>query len=224
MRDFGSATNAHFSAGGGTEAHALMWITARNRSTGAPETIGLWTGGDVRDFVIGGVTRTYYGAGAMIGVETLQYRAGMTVQTQAVSLSPMHASVTNALRAYDPRLAPVEIHRAVFDGNGLLIGDPHLMFRGEVDQVEFADAAIGGISTATVTLTSAARALTRQVQAYRSDAGQRARRSDDRGFKYAGVSGSVPVYWGEDRADPPKKKSDSPASGTGARGHNDGPR
>lgn len=35
----------------GLLTHVLLWITAQNRSTGAPESIGLWTGADHQDFV-----------------------------------------------------------------------------------------------------------------------------------------------------------------------------
>jgi hypothetical protein len=41
-----------------------MWVQARNRSTGATETMGLWTGEEDRDFSIeGGRTKPLRGIG-----------------------------------------------------------------------------------------------------------------------------------------------------------------
>lgn len=54
-------------------------------------------------------------------------------------------------------------------------------------------------------------ALTRGLTAKYSDAAMRQRGSDDRLFRYADVSGKVPVYWGEKRYDPA-----TPAGGSGS--------
>ncbi|WP_198672230.1 hypothetical protein [Pseudogemmobacter bohemicus] len=51
----------------------------------------------------------------------------------------------------------------------------------------------------TITAASAAMALTRGLPQRYSDEAMRKRGADDRLFRYADVSGKVPVYWGEER-------------------------
>ncbi len=66
------------------------------------------------------------------------------------------------LRGYDARLAPAEVHRALLSlETGQLIAEPIRVFRGWVDEVKILTGEVGGTGEATVTLTSAARGLTR---------------------------------------------------------------
>ena len=131
----------------------------------------------------------------MISVDPVVTQIGVQVRTQRVSLSPASAEVLQAIQGYDARLAPAEIHRGLFDAAGAPIGI-HRIFKGVVDAIELPRPAAGSDGTVTVTLASAARALTRTVASKFSD-GSMALRQGDRMFRYADVSGSVPVYWGE---------------------------
>lgn len=176
----------------------LVWITARNRTTGLPETLGLWNGGYDRAFTIGGVPRTYVGAGAMMGVPSLAFEVGVTVRMQRWTLSPIDETVAALIRTYDTRLAPVEVHRAMFDPEStLLVAEPHRLFKGIVDELEVPRDAEGK-TRCEMTIASSARYLTRTLTLKRSDASQQ-RRSGDRFLRYADISGEVDVYWGERR-------------------------
>jgi len=204
MRSLDAPTLAAFQSRVAVANRILFWITARNRGTGLPESLGLWNGGYDRSFTIGGNARTYVGAGALMQVPPLVYQVGLDVRMQRLSLSPIDATVGAMIRTYDSRLAPVEIHRATFDPvTGVLISEPHRLFKGLIDELEVVTDPKGEVRCE-VTVASSARYLTRTLTLKRSDATQQLR-SGDRFLRYADVSGEVDVYWGENR----------PAGGTG---------
>lgn len=183
----------------GIHAESLVWIEAKNRTTGAAETMGLWTGADHRDFVIDGVSRAYYGAGNILQVPMIQAVVGIEVRRISLVLAATSLEVETAIRGYDVRLAPVQIHRAEFDGNGNLIGDPERIWRGHADGAPISIAGVGGTSTARLDLVSASAILTRYGWATKSDQMQRLR-SDDRFRRYATLAANADVYWGEEKA------------------------
>lgn len=197
MRVYDSATLSALQNPAGVHARTLVWVQARNRVTGAPETAGFWNG-DQRQFVlIGGAAREYHAAGSLISIDTIAAEVGIGVRMQRIVLSPINAAVEEALRGFEPRLAPIEIHRVLFDVvKGVAVSAPHRIFRGWVDEVEIVTAAAGGESTAVVSCASSARALTRALQLKKSDASQR-RRGGDRFYRYTDVTDPVEVPWGE---------------------------
>jgi hypothetical protein len=200
MRSFDTPTQAAFQNRTDLVARILVWAVARNRSTGLPEPLGLWTGSDDRSFTIGGSPRTYVGAGGLMGVPPLVAQAGITVRMQRLSLSPLNETVTTLIRTYDARFAAIEIHRALFDPvTSLLVSEPHRVFKGLIDEVELSIDPDSGTARCEVTVASSARYLTRTLTLKRSDESQR-RRLGDRFMRYADVSGEVDVYWGERRA------------------------
>ena len=214
MRIYDAATAAYLSAREGVIARTLVWITARNRISGSAETAGFWNGLDDLTITVDGQPRLYRGAGALMSVEGISAGVGLEVRVVQVTLSPLAPEVAQVLRGYDPRLAPVEIHRALFDlGTGALVGAPHRTFRGAVSDLSIVT---GEDAQATLSLVSAARDLTRSVSAYRSDASMRQRAATDSFRAYADISGEVDVWWGEKRrtseaasaAKPPSSKTD----------------
>ena len=201
MRIFDAPTAAALGGRGGIELHALFWIEAKSRATGLVEALGFWTGDDTQVFTIGGVARTYVGCGNALAVPPIVQRAGYVVQMQRVSLAGLQPEVVQALRVYDPRFAPVEIHRAVYDPQSCaLVAEPHLMFRGTVDEVALPTPPKGGTAQADLTLASSARAGTQTLALRRSDEALRSRAPGDGFRRYIAVSNVVPVWWGELRA------------------------
>lgn len=199
MRSFDTATATALAASE-IVARALVWIRAKDRSTGTEETIGLWTGEDVASFTINGQARTYYGAGALLAIEPIVSQSGLVVQMSRMTLSPLAPEVAQAIRGYEPRLAPVEIHRALFDPLTMgLVAEPHRVFSGWIDEVVLTTPEASGEATVEVTMASAARGLTRTLPLKKSDETQK-RRSGDRFRRYADVSAAVDVFWGEARA------------------------
>lgn len=197
MRIFDTAT-ATALASGAVELHALVWITGRNRATGLPESIGFWSGDDVAEFTIGGQARTYYGAGNALEVDPIILEAGYSARSQRLRLGALTDEVILALRGYDPKFAPVEIHRAVFDPVTVqLVAPPHAVFRGFVDDVSLPRPEVGGVEVADLALVSSAVDGTRGLTLRKSDEALQARWPGDGFRRYISVSAVVPVWWGE---------------------------
>lgn len=200
MRIYSTPTATHLAARTARRADVLIWIAARNRSTGATETIGFWTGDDHQDFVIDGATRTYLGAGNLLGVDPLKWRTGLTVRTQRVQLSQVSPEAQMAIRGYDTRHAPVEMHRVFSDAGGVLIDTPHLLMRGFVDKITLTTPEKGGSGDAVMEIASMGRALTKPLNRYRSDASLTARAPTDTFRKWASMTDKVEVPWGRGKA------------------------
>jgi hypothetical protein len=199
MRSFDAPTLAQFQNRTALSARILVWAVARNRSTGASESLGLWTGAQDRSFTIGGTPRTYAGAGSIMEIPPIVAQAGIAVRMQRISLSPLSPEVAALIRTYDARFAAIEIHRALFDPvTGLLVAEPHRLFKGIIDEVELPIDPKTGEARCDVTIASSARYLTRTLPLKRSDATQQ-RRLGDRFLRYVDVSGEVDVFWGENR-------------------------
>lgn len=197
MREYDSATETHLASLEGVVPRTLVWIEARNRSTGATETAGFWNGLDERQFTIDGETRTYVGAGALLGVDPVVATVGLEVRMHRLSLSEITEEVAQAVRGYDARLAPVEVHRAAFDPEtNEVIGTPHRVIKGTVDSIKIPEGTEGESEPMTLTVADAGRSLTQTLSLKKSDATQRSISATDKGRLYAAVSGAVKVFWG----------------------------
>jgi hypothetical protein len=200
MRILDTASAEYLSAHTGVASRHMVHVIGRNRDTGAQETLGLWQGDDHLTIAIGGVNRTYYGAGGLIGVEPIRAGIGLEVRMLQATLSPLTPEVALLLRGYDTRLAPAEVHRGLLSlETGQLIAEPIRVFRGWVDALKIRTGEVGGTGEATVTLASAARGLTRALTLTRSDTEMRRRNTGDRFRDYADIAGEVGVWWGEKR-------------------------
>jgi hypothetical protein len=199
MRSFDPTELSYLQNRTGIKAHALLWVLVRNRSTGTRVGVGLWTGEEDRDFLIDGYTRTYGGAGAVLGLDSIVMQAGLTVRMQRMTLSPLAPEAVAMIREYDAGLAPAEIHRAMFDpGTGNLIAPCRRIWKGVVDSAPVTTAELGGQSNIDLVLASAAQALTVGSSLTKSDATQQLR-GGDRMRRYKSTTGKVPVAWGEVR-------------------------
>jgi len=196
MRSYGSATLTHLQAREGVVPRVLCWFAARNRSTNAVESMGLWTGADNETLTVDGASRAYYGAGNVIDVPPLTVQAGLAVRMYRLGLTGLTAEVAQLIRAYDPRFATVQIHRALYAPiDRSLIEAPHRILSGYVDEVEWNTPPAGGQSGVVLVIATSSRVLTQDLPLTFSDATQR-QVSGDRFFRHADVSGSVPVWWG----------------------------
>lgn len=214
MRSYDPDVLAHLNAGDSVRPRRLVWITARRIATGATESLGLWDGDDDHDFVIGGVTREYRGAGGLLGMDDPIYETGLVVRRMNIWLTLAAPEVLAAAMDYDLRLAPVEVHRIFTDPHSHLpIAAPHRIWKGFADGAPSSRAGLGsGGKRLTLTVASAAMALTQTVPLYYSDEAMKAR-SGDRAFRYADVSGDVPVYWGEAKHSVPQSTTTPPVWG-----------
>lgn len=196
MRSYSAPELTYLQSRTGYIAKALLWFSARNRTTNAAETLGVWTGDDDQAFSIGGVTRVYFGAGAVVGLDPLAYSVGLMVRSQRVRLPSFSAQAQQLIMGYDLGLAPAEIHRALFyPESGQLVAEPRRLWKGFVDKAPLPTAAKDGDAPAEIVLASTARALTQGLTLTHSDATQQLR-GGDRFLKYATISGVVKTPWG----------------------------
>ncbi|MCJ8138610.1 hypothetical protein [Falsirhodobacter halotolerans] len=197
MRDLAPAILAARAARAGIISRHLIWIEARDRETGAASPIGFWTGDDHQDFTIGNAVRTYYGAGTVGGLPQFVEETGVQVRSHNITFSGIAPEVEIALRGYDVRLVPCQIHRAEFDTlTGALLAPPRPVIDGEVSGVTITTPAQGGEATATLSVLSNAVMLTRPLPRKRSDESLRARRPQDAFLQYARISGAKGDLWG----------------------------
>lgn len=209
MRDYGTALETHLTSLSGIHVRSLVWISARNRDTGATETAGFWNGSDELTVNISGVDRTYTGAGALLGVSPITGTVGLQVRMHQLSLSGLPPEVIELIYGYDARLAPIEVHQIHYDPTtGVVIGDPIRILKGWIDEMPVPRPQEGGTATVEVSVASASRALTRTLTSKKSDEMQRRIDPDDRGREYSAVSGAVGVFWNTKnaRSTPPGTK------------------
>lgn len=199
MRVYSPATSAYFASREAFVGHILLWVSARDRSTGVVEQIGFWTGVDHQQFTIEGQSRTYYAAGAMLKVDPIRLQTGIKVRKQRVTLSQVSNEVQQLIRGYDPRHAPVELHRALFHPlTENLIDEPHVLLRGYIDKVIVSTPEKGGSGNVSIEIATEARALTKPLSRFRSDASLRARDPGDAFRQYATLTETAEVLWGRD--------------------------
>lgn len=214
MREYTTAGEAYIGDIEATRARHFVWVEAKNRGTGETEAAGFWNGSTDIQVSIDGVNRTYVGAGALLDIEPIRAGVGLDVRMHELGLSAIPDEVRQAVFGYDPRLAPVEVHRGLFNPDtNALVAEPQRVLKGTVEGLSAPRAAEGGTSRLTLTVASAARSLTRGLTLKKSDAAQRAISATDRGREYASISGAVGVFWGvkHARATPPPTTDEGPS-------------
>lgn len=217
-RAYQPAEITHLQARSGVRSRLFVWIGARDRVTGAPVAVGFSNCADDQVITINGETRTYHGAGPLLGMDDLVIEPGVRVRRMSVWLATAAPEVVNAVMGYDVRLAPVQIHRLLTDplSHQPISATPHRIWKGQVDgapRVIPAKGLSGG--KITLVLASAAIVLTKGLPAKYSDAAMK-KRGGDRLFRYADVSGKVPVFWGEKKFEAPAPKpKPTPGSNSG---------
>jgi hypothetical protein len=176
-------------------SHVLLWVRAKNRTTGLEETMGLWSGDDVHSFNIDGEDRTYYGP-AIISMPPIEGGVGLDVRQHRVVVPHLTPEVITMLREYEAKLAPAEIHFAEFSTDTRALLSMQRVFKGWINTAPIDTPSEGGTGQAEVALVSAARALTKTLALYRSHADQQKRNADDRFREYSSTTGLKEVWWG----------------------------
>ncbi len=198
MPDLHPIQSAQLQERQGSNAHAMLWITAKNRTTGADESLGFWTGDDHQEFIINGETRLYYGAGEVIEVPPIKTGVGLAVRQHRITLAALTDEARQLLRGYEPRQARVELHSAPLNvDTGAPLGPPIRMIKGTLNKAPETIGPKGGESGLVLTIVTTARRLTFGVPLLRSDKELRRRNPNDRAREYADVAGDWVIPWGE---------------------------
>lgn len=181
----------------------FLTITARDRVTGDPVTVGFWSDlANVDALVIDPDTgaadlRAFKGAGSLIQISDIAAVVGVTVQRVAITMSQLDEQVEAAIRLYDVKQARVEIHTGLLDPDSRKLVDPaEPIFVGFIDQVEIVTPKENEDGAAILTCTSGTQELLRSNPATRSHEDQQTRAPGDAFFKDAAVCGDWDHYWG----------------------------
>lgn len=196
MKTLSPTLTAYLAGSTGIEARILLWMTVKDRSTGAAVTFGFWNGDDDQNFTINAVSRLYYGAGPLALPEPITYEVGLQVNAYEMDLSPLSTDVQSAIRTYESRLAPIEIHRAFFDTQShALIEEPMRIFKGQIEEEPISTPEVNGNPSVKIRMSSSAVFLTKSLTQTKSEAMQRLR-SDDRFYRWTDITGQVETSWG----------------------------
>lgn len=215
MRVYPSAVASHLAARLPLLVHALIWLQPRDRSTREVQPIGLWTGADHQEIAISGEARTYYGVGPLLGLDDFTARSELESREWSFQVSPLHDQVVEAVRLYDSRLAPIDLHLWYCDASTQApLADPVREFRGTVTGLDIHTPPIGGQATCTVKCISDAWRLTRGLTTKRSASALMARSPADTFRQYNAISGSIATAWGEEvKAPDPASAAPRPWAG-----------
>lgn len=199
MKAIDTALYNHLVAREGIEAHVLVWIEAKNKTTGAAEPFGIWTGDDDRSFTIDGGPRTYLGAGSLLDVGDLVSEQGYVVRVTRMSVAHLQPDIA-VLVARDLRHVPCTWHQVhLAPGSFDLVAPPRRVFKGRVELTPLPDAAEGEEARAEFELVSYARDMSMPLSLKKSSAALRAREPTDTFRQYIAVSGKISTSWGESR-------------------------
>jgi len=176
----------------------LIWIAAKNRVSGEADPMGIWDGRDHQTFEINGEARSFFGAGNVQSLTAFTSQAGIVIENYTIDLAAFSPEVRQLVRGRDVRFARVEVYIVSFDpeAGAQLSIDP--IFKGTIDGASEEIGARGGDALVSLKLVSNARLLTRKLPLLKSQVAQ-SKRDGDRFFRYADVSGTVPVFWGRER-------------------------
>lgn len=187
----------------GIAPRGFFWITAKSFETGDPASFGLWTGDDTIEVdVLSGVTgavetRTYTG-GVNLEIGDIVRTSDLTIQNVEVKFSAIAPICQEIVRAFDVRLAKVEIHTGWLDIETRGIADlPEVDFLGEVNGAPIDTGAAGEESMTTLNIVSdAISMLMRTNPSKRSYEGQKRRDGDEFGL-YSNTVKAWRIFWGE---------------------------
>lgn len=196
------ATSLQDARDGGIKPVYFLWVQAKNRTTGASETMGLWTGDE--DILVnvqapdGGTSSRAYLGGCNLSVEGIQYVADLTDNPITINMSQIADATQQLVRGYDVRLAYCEVHATTLTG-GALTSPPQLQWVGIVDDAPISTPSVGGDGSISFSVRSEIMSmLTATNPAKSSDAHQKRRAAGDRFSEYASIIHSRKVQWYRD--------------------------
>jgi len=204
MRDTDPAELAAIQAGT-VVARTLVTITVKDRLTGNPVPLGFWMDAGPASFNVvnprtGAVEGRSFLGEALISVGEIPLISDISVRDVEAVLAAIDDSVQEAVRTYDVRNAPIEIHRVYLDPTTMgQVAPARCRFLGQVDTAPIETAAEGGASTVTLSCTSTTQELRRKNPDVASYESQILRKSDDDFYRDTGVASDWTLFWGRKR-------------------------
>jgi hypothetical protein len=182
----------------------FVTVRAKDRGTGAIEELCLWTGhvpvtapvkrpsdgtSDNRDF---------QAAGAILSIQSIPAGMQTEVRTIRIKLSKLSPAALNIIRSYDAKMAPIEIHRGLFDPDTRQLVSPALCrFDGYINSAPLKTPKVKGEGYIELECVSRSRILTRTSGMLFSLETLKLRAGDLFG-KFLDVAGAWRVWWGQE--------------------------
>ena len=174
----------------------LLWVGAKAIGTLAAAPLGLWTGEDDLTFTIDGSPRTYLGALSRFEIEPITHATGLTVRTLNITLAANAPETEDLVRGFVIRLAPVELHLALFDPVTTDLIDLQPMFRGFINRAPLSTPAQGSGDSVTLELVSRMRVLALPGPVLKkTDQAMRLRDPGDSFRQYGSIAAEVQTEW-----------------------------
>ena len=184
---------------GGIKPVWFAWFTARNRATGATETMGLWTGDEDITLSVetpeGGLASRQYLGGCNLHISGLQYVLDLTDNPVTISMSQIADATQALVRGYDVRLAEVVVHSTTMTG-GAFTAAPEIAGIYIVDEAGIQTPSFGNDGSISLSARSEImHQLTATNPAKSSHEHQKRRKASDEFSKYGGTIESWPIQW-----------------------------
>jgi hypothetical protein len=187
----------------------LVWITAKNRSTGDPASYGFWNDvGTVSINVVDGRTgainaRSFYGLHASLTVGRIPLVSDITVRELEITLPHLDSIVNEMVRTHDVRGAPIQVYRLFLDPDTrAAISTAKARWVGYVDTAPIETPSEGQEGSVRIVCVSVTRELTRRNHDVRSHESQLRRNNLDFFYKDTAAVGEWEVFWGKHRGKP----------------------
>lgn len=177
----------------------FLHVVGKNFTTGAQETLGIWSGDeDIAQTVEmpngTNQSRNYYGNCGMM-LEELQYTGDLSDTPVTIQISQIADAAQMLVRGIDIRLAYCELHGTSRRG-GSFVSIPQLLWVGVIDEAPVTTPAVDGEGGIRISIRSE---LMTQLSAINpaksSDSHQRRRQANDRFCEYASVVHTRHITW-----------------------------
>jgi len=184
-------------------ARDLLWVTSKNRETGADHSLGFWN--DVMTVtvsVIDGrtgstVSRDFRGVGAALQVGKIPLTSDITIRNVDIDIPYLDSVSAELVRTYDVRSAAMQLYRGYFDpATRVMLAAAKARFVGYVDGAPIVTPKEGGEGSITLHCVSTTRELTRTNAEVRSHESQLVRAAGDFFYKDVGVVGDWDIARG----------------------------
>ena len=182
----------------------FLWFIARNRTTGAPVTDGMWSGvGTVTAQIVDPMTgmavnRNYVGTYGLVAISDIALVTGVSVQPITITLSQVNDRVEQLLRQYDLKQARVEVHRGrIAPKTRQMVGPAAKRFVGFVDDPEIVEGKDGEEGHVSLSCVPYSQEMLRSNPDTRSHQSQQSRNPNDDFFIDAAVVHEWTQFWGK---------------------------
>jgi hypothetical protein len=187
----------------GLVARDFLNVWPKNRSTGAEEEKGYWSGaGSVSASIINPLTgstvsRNYRGVGTLIQISDIPLVSNITVQRITIRMSHIDTDVMDALRTYDLRQARVQIFRGLFNPDTrVLVNAAIPRFLGFVDGAPLETPSENEEGSFVLECVSHTQEMLRSNPDVRSDESQKRRSGTDNFYQDTATVGDRELWWG----------------------------